>query len=253
MTILDRFRLDGQVALVTGGSRGLGLEIAVALAEVGARVALLARRAQYFEEARALLPDALPLVGNVALEADVHRAVAETTAAFGAPSVLVNAAGISWGASAMEMPVEKVQEVLAVNVVGSFLTAKAVAPAMRERGWGKIINIASLAGLQGTLPELLDAVGYSASKGGVIAMTRDLAAKWGRYGIRVNAIAPGFFRTKMTEKLLPRIEQIVAAATPLGRIGAPGEIAGAALFLATPASDYVTGVTLPVDGGQSAI
>lgn len=253
MTILDRFRLDGQVALITGGSRGLGLEIAVALAEVGARVALLARRAQYFEEARALLPDALPLLGNVALEADVHRAVAETTAAFGAPSVLVNAAGISWGASAMEMPVEKVQEVLAVNVVGSFLTAKAVAPAMRERGWGKIINIASLAGLQGTPPELLDAVGYSASKGGVIAMTRDLAAKWGRYGIRVNAIAPGFFRTKMTEKLLPRIEQIVAAATPLGRIGAPGEIAGAALFLATPASDYVTGVTLPVDGGQSAI
>jgi len=253
MTILDRFRLDGQVALVTGGSRGLGLEIAVALAEVGARVALLARRAQYFEEARALLPDALPLLGNVALEADVHRAVAETTAAFGAPSVLVNAAGISWGASAMEMPVEKVQEVLAVNVVGSFLTAKAVAPAMRERGWGKIINIASLAGLQGTPPELLDAVGYSASKGGVIAMTRDLAAKWGRYGIRVNAIAPGFFRTKMTEKLLPRIEQIVAAATPLGRIGAPGEIAGAALFLASPASDYVTGVTIPVDGGQSAI
>ena len=253
MTILDRFRLDGQVVLVTGGSRGLGLEIAVALAEVGARVALLARRAQYFEEARALLPDALPLLGNVALEADVQQAVAETTAAFGAPSVLVNAAGISWGASAMEMPVEKVQEVLAVNVVGSFLTAKAVAPAMRERGWGKIINIASLAGLQGTPPELLDAVGYSASKGGVIALTRDLAAKWGRYGIRVNAIAPGFFRTKMTEKLLPRIEQIVAAATPLGRIGAPGEIAGAALFLASPASDYVTGVTIPVDGGQSAI
>ena len=253
MTILDRFRLDGQVVLVTGGSRGLGLEIAVALAEVGARVALLARRAQYFEEARALLPDALPLLGNVALEADVQRAVAETTAAFGAPSVLVNAAGISWGASAMEMPVEKVQEVLAVNVVGSFLTAKAVAPAMRERGWGKIINIASLAGLQGTPPELLDAVGYSASKGGVIALTRDLAAKWGRYGIRVNAIAPGFFRTKMTEKLLPRIEQMVAAATPLGRIGAPGEVAGAALFLASPASDYVTGVTIPVDGGQSAI
>lgn len=253
MTILDRFRLDGQVALVTGGSRGLGLEIAVALAEVGARVALLARRAQYFEEARALLPDALQLLGNVALEADVQRAVAETTAAFGAPSVLVNAAGISWGASAMEMPVEKVQEVLAVNVVGSFLTAKAVAPAMRERGWGKIINIASLAGLQGTPPELLDAVGYSASKGGVIALTRDLAAKWGRYGIRVNAIAPGFFRTKMTEKLLPRIEQMVAAATPLGRIGAPGEVAGAALFLASPASDYVTGVTIPVDGGQSAI
>jgi gluconate 5-dehydrogenase len=253
MNILDRFRLDGQVALITGGSRGLGLEIAVALAEAGARVALVARRAQYFEEARAVLPGALQVLGNVALEADVQRAVAETTAALGAPSVLVNAAGISWGATAMEMPVEKVQEVLAVNVVGSFLTARAVAPAMRARGWGKIVNVASIAGLVGTPPQLLDAVGYSASKGGMLAMTRDLAAKWGQYGIRVNAIAPGFFLTKMTEKILPRIESLVASATPLGRIGAPGEVAGAALFLASPASDYVTGITLPVDGGQTAI
>lgn len=253
MSILDRFGLDGRVALVTGGSRGLGLEIAVALAEAGARVALTARRAELFAEATAALPDALQILGNVAVEADVHRVAGEVATRLGPPSILVNAAGISWGAPAMEMPVEKVQEVLAVNLVGAFLFSRAVAPAMRQAGYGKIVNVASIAGLKGTSADLVDAVGYSASKGGLIAMTRDLAAKWGGYGIRVNALAPGFFRTRMTERLLPRIERFVEQGTPLGRIGAPGEVAGAALFLASPASDYVTGVTLPVDGGQSAV
>ncbi|HEX9895816.1 MAG TPA: SDR family oxidoreductase [Gemmatimonadales bacterium] len=253
MPVLDLFQLQGRVALVTGGSRGLGLEIGVALAQAGARVALLARRAELFAEARATLPDAIQLLGNVALKADVDRAVAETTERLGPPAILVNAAGISWGAPAMEMPVEKVQEVLMVNLVGAFLCAQATAPRMREQGYGKIINVASIAGLKGTAPELLDAVGYSASKGGLIALTRDLAAKWGQYGIRVNALAPGYFLSRMTEKLLPRIEPYLNAHTPLGRIGAPGELAGAALFLASPASDYITGVTLPVDGGLAAV
>src|SRR4029453_19062669 len=154
---------------------------------------------------------------------------------------------------AMEMPLEKMHEVLTVNVVGAFLCAQVVAPHMRDAGYGKIINVASIAGIRGTHPQLLDAVGYSASKGGLIALTRDLAAKWGPHGIRVNALAPGYFRTRMTEKLLPRIEARVAAETPLGRIGAPGELAGAALFLASPASDYIPGVTLPVDGGMAAV
>lgn len=253
MSTLARFRLDGRVALVTGGSRGLGLEIAVALSEAGARVALMARRAEYFAEAEAALPGAVRVLGSVAAPADARRAVAETASVLGPPDILVNAAGISWGAPALDMPLEKMQEVLMVNVVGAFLMSQAAAPHMQSRGYGKILNIASIAGLKGTPPELLDAVGYSASKGGLIAMTRDLAAKWGPSGIRVNALAPGFFRTRMTEKLLPRIEAYVGAHTPLGRIGAPGELAGAALFLASPASDYVTGVTLPVDGGQSAV
>jgi len=253
MTTLDRFRLDGRVALVTGGSRGLGLEIPVAFAEAGARVALLARRARFFDEARAVLPDALQLLGNVADEHDVRHAVEATTGALGAPDILVNAAGISWGAPAMEMPLEKVQEVLAVNVAGAFLCARAVAPAMRERGWGRIINVASIAGLKGTPPELMDAVGYSASKGGLIALTRDLAAKWGRYGIRVNALAPGFFPTRMSERIIERGQEYISRLAPLGRVGQPGELAGAALFLASPASDYVTGIVLPVDGGLSAV
>jgi len=252
MSTLDSFRLDGRVALVTGGSRGLGLEIAVALAEAGARVALMARRPQYFEDARAALPEALQLLGNVAEEADVRRAVEAVTGALGPPDILVNAAGISWGAPAMTMPVEKIHEVLAVNLGGAFLCARHVAPAMRERGWGKIINVASIAGLKGTPPEVMDAAGYSASKGGLIALTRDLAVKWGRYGIRVNALAPGFFLTRMSQKLIEHGGEYINRLTPLGRIGNPGELAGAALFLASPASDYVTGVTLPVDGGLSA-
>jgi NAD(P)-dependent dehydrogenase (short-subunit alcohol dehydrogenase family) len=253
MSTLDRFRLDGHVALVTGGSRGLGLEIAVALAEAGARVALMARRAQYFEQAKAELPDALQLLGNVADETEVRQAVEATTGALGAPDILVNAAGISWGAPAMEMPIEKFHEVLAVNVGGAFLCARHVAPAMRERGWGKIINVASIAGLKGTPPEVMDAAGYSASKGGLIALTRDLAVKWGRFGIRVNALAPGFFPTRMSERVIERGGEYINRLTPLGRVGHSGELAGAALFLASPASDYVTGAVLPVDGGYSAV
>jgi gluconate 5-dehydrogenase len=253
VTVLQKFDLSGRTALVTGGSRGLGLEIAVALAESGAKVALMARRPQYFDEAKAALPDSPQLLGSVSSREDVARVVQETTARLGPPTILVNAAGISWGAPAIDMPVEKVQEVLNVNVVGALICAQAVAPGMRDAGWGKIVNIASVAGLVGTPPGTLDAVGYSASKGGLIAMTRDLAAKWGPWGIRVNALAPGFFPTRMTEKVIPRINDFVKAWTPLGRVGEMGELAGAALFLASPASDYVTGVTLPVDGGMTAV
>jgi NAD(P)-dependent dehydrogenase (short-subunit alcohol dehydrogenase family) len=231
---LERFRLDGKAALVTGGSRGLGLEAALALQEAGARVAVLARRARYLEEAKeALGEDALYLEGDVRDE--------------------VNAAGISWGAPSLEMPVEKVREVLEVNLVGAFLASRVAARRMKARGYGKIVHIASVAGLKGEHPEVLDAVGYTASKGGLIALTRDLAVKWGRWGIRVNALAPGFFPTRMTEKVLPRIEPLLQATLPLGRPGRPGELGGAVLFLASPASDYITGAVLPVDGGATAL
>ena len=251
---LEKFRLDGKAALVTGGSRGLGLEAALALKEAGAKVAVVARRASFFEEARkALGEDALYLEGDVRDEARLEAIAQEVEEKLGPLTVLVNAAGVSWGAPSLEMPVEKVREVLEVNLVGAFLASRVAARRMKERGYGKIVHIASVAGLKGEYPEVLDAVGYSASKGGLIALTRDLAVKWGRWGIRVNALAPGFFRTRMTEKVLPRAEAFLKATLPLGRPGAPGELGGAVLFLASPASDYVTGAVLPVDGGATAL
>ena len=251
---LEKFRLDGKAALVTGGSRGLGLEAALALKEAGAKVAVMARRASFFEEARAQLgEDALYLEGDVRDEARLEAIAEEVEEKLGPLTVLVNAAGITWGAPSLEMPVEKVREVLEVNLVGAFLASRVAARRMKERGYGKIVHIASVAGLKGEYPEVLDAVGYSASKGGLIALTRDLAVKWGRWGIRVNALAPGFFPTRMTEKVLPRTEAFLKATLPLGRPGAPGELGGAVLFLASPASDYVTGAVLPVDGGATAL
>ena len=250
---LEKFRLDGKVALVTGGSRGLGLEAALALKEAGAKVAVLARRASFFEEAKKHLGEALYLEGDVRDEGRLLAAVNQVERELGPLTILVNAAGISWGAPSWEMPVEKVREVLEVNLVGAFLASRAAAQRMRERGYGKIIHIASVAGLKGEYPEVLDAVGYSASKGGLIALTRDLAVKWGRWGIRVNALAPGFFPTRMTEKVLPKAEAFLKATLPLGRPGKPGELGGAVLFLASPASDYITGAILPVDGGATAL
>ncbi|ETN88986.1 SDR family oxidoreductase [Thermus sp. NMX2.A1] len=250
---LEQFRLNGKVALVTGGSRGLGLEAALALKEAGAKVAVLARRASFFEEAKKHLGEALYLEGDVRDEERLLEVVDQVERELGPLTILVNAAGISWGAPSWEMPVEKVREVLEVNLVGAFLASRAAAQRMRERGYGKIIHIASVAGLKGEYPEVLDAVGYSASKGGLIALTRDLAVKWGRFGIRVNALAPGFFPTRMTEKVLPKAEAFLKATLPLGRPGKPGELGGAVLFLASPASDYITGAILPVDGGATAL
>ncbi|AWR86893.1 SDR family oxidoreductase [Meiothermus taiwanensis] len=249
MKVLEQFNLQGKTALVTGGSRGLGLEIACGLREAGARVALLARRESFFAEALKLIPDAMPIVGNVQDEGSLEAAFARV----GPVDILVNAAGVTWGQDALEVPVEKIREVLDINVTGAFLASRIAARGMKARGYGKILNIASVAGLAGSPSEVMDAAAYSASKGALIALTRDLAVKWGPFGIRVNALAPGFFPTRMTEKLLARTEELVRERTPLGRIGKTGELAAAALYLCSPASDYVTGQVLAVDGGMTAL
>ncbi len=249
MNILEQFSLHGKTALVTGGSRGLGLEIAYGLHQAGARVALLARRESFFAEALKLIPEAMAIVADVQDEASLEAAFAQV----GPVDILVNAAGITWGQDALEVPVEKVRQVLDVNITGAFLASRIAARGMKARGYGKILNVASVAGLAGSPSEIMDAAAYSASKGGLIALTRDLAVKWGPFGIRVNALAPGFFPTRMTEKLLPRIEALVQARTPLGRVGQSGELAAAALYLCSPASDYVTGQVLAVDGGMTAL
>jgi len=253
----DLFSLQGQSALVTGGSRGLGLEIAQGLGQMGARIAIVARRREWLDAAVQSLGgldiDAIALEGNVAHASDVERVTRETEDAFGRIDILVNAAGRTWGAPVTEMPLEKWHEVMEANATGTFLFCQAVGRGMIERSFGRIINLASVAGLVGTPPEILDTLGYVASKGAIVAMTRDLAAKWAKHGITVNAIAPGFFPTRMTETIIAQAEDRIRKTIPMGRLGKPGELKGVAVFLASPAASYVTGQVIAVDGGITAI
>ena len=257
-TIRELFDLSGRVALVTGGGRGLGEQIARGLAQAGAAVALGSRRREACEAvARELAAEhgarTLALRLDVSSEDEVRAAVDRVEAELGPVDLLVNNAGTSWGAPAVDMPLEAWRKVMEVNVAGAFLCSREVGRRLIARGApGAILNVASVSGLMGTAPEVLDAVGYSASKGAVIAMTRDLAVKWARHGIRVNAVAPGFFPTKMTEVVLARAEERIGRSVPLGRLGGDDELMGAALFLLSPAAGYVTGQVLAVDGGLTA-
>ena len=257
MDVKALFDLTGKVALVTGGSRGLGLEIAQGLGEAGAAVAITARREQWLASAKADLKahqiQCLALTCDVSQPNQVEGTLAATVAQFGRIDILVNNAGISWAEPAITMSLEKWRSVLDTNVTGCFLMSQAAGRAMILGGRGGAnVNIASIAGLVGTAPDVLDAIGYSASKGAIISLTRDLAVKWARHGIRVNAIAPGFFDTRLTTHVLERSRSDIEQSTPMGRIGRPGELKGVALFLASAASDYVTGQVLAVDGGTSA-
>lgn len=244
----------GRVALVTGGSRGLGEEIAEGLAEAGASLMLLARReAGLMETVERMRSSGFRCEGMVcdaASATSVRAAVEKTVAVYDRIDFLVNNAGISWGAPAEEMPLEKWQAVLDVNLTGAFLFAQAVAPGMIARRRGAILNVASIAGMR-AMPAGLPAAGYVASKGGLIALTRELAAKWGPHGIRVNAVAPGFFPSRMSEKVLARMQAEIERDIPLGRVGRPGELKGAAVFLLSDAASYITGQTLAIDGGST--
>lgn len=257
MNVRALFDLSGKVALVTGGSRGLGEEMALGLGEAGAAVAITARRDAWLRPTEEALKghgiDVLAMSCDVSKADQVEAAVAAVLDRFGTIDILINNAGISWGAPADSMPHDKWQAVLDVNVTGSFFMSQVVGRHLIQRGrGGKIINVASIAGLVGTPSGVLDAVGYSASKGAVIALTRDLAVKWAPHGITVNAIAPGFFPTRMTQGVLERSQQYVEQTIPMGRVGRPGELKGVALFLASAASDYITGQVIVVDGGVTA-
>jgi len=252
-TVLDRFRLDGKVAIVTGASAGLGVAIAQALAEAGADVSLGARRLDGLKETQALVENAgrraLAVQSDIAEPADCRRLVDETIAEFGRVDILVNNAGIGRAISAFKETPDSFDEILRVNVRGSFLVAQAAAEKMTVGG--SIINISSIMAFRSVgAPQ----ASYMASKAALLGMTKDLAQQWGgRKGIRVNAIAPGIFKTEMTSHFFDDLMAAQGPRIPLGRAGDPAELAAAVLYLASPASSYVTGETLVVDGGRTIL
>jgi gluconate 5-dehydrogenase len=258
MHVSRLFDLSGMSGIVTGGARGLGEEIAEGLAEAGCSIMLAARNKAALRSAAERFRTrgfrCETSVCDVTDPSDVERTVADTLEAFGKIDVVVNNAGATWIGPAEDMPIEKWRTVLDTNLTGAFLFSQAAGRSMIARRQGRIINIASIAGLKGVMPSGIHYAGYVASKGGLIALTRELAAKWAQYDIRVNAIAPGFFPSEMTEDLIAeKGEAAMAGSVPLKRIGRRGELKGVAVFLAAAASSYITGQTIVVDGGRTAV
>lgn len=256
MHIDKLFDLKGKTAIVTGGGRGLGEMIAESYAEAGANVVVCSRRLEACEEVSENLKKmgvgSLAFKCDVSNPDDINHVVEETLKEFGQIDILVNNSGATWGAPFLEMPLDKWQRVMDVNATGTFLFSQAVTAHMKERKQGKIINIASVAGLKGGEEGLMDTVGYNASKGAVISFTTDLGVKLAKYNIQVNGIAPGWFPTKMSKGLLDQYGDAFKQRNPSRRFGTDTDLKGLALFLATKASDYVVGQTIVVDGGQTS-
>ncbi|MBC7699688.1 SDR family oxidoreductase [Aquabacterium sp.] len=252
------FDLTGRTALITGGSRGLGLQMAHALGEAGAKVLVSSRKAADLDEAVASLKaagiDASFIAADAGKPDDINRLADEALAQLGHVDILINNAGASWGAPAQEHPLEAWDKVMNLNVRGYFLLSQAIGKrSMIPRKSGRIINVASIAGLGGN-PPFMQTIAYNTSKGAVVNFTRALACEWGHLGIRVNAIAPGFFPSKMTAGLLSMAgEDNIAKGAPLMRIGDDEDLKGVTLLFASDAGKHITGQILPVDGGVSAL
>ncbi len=259
MSVRALFDLTGKTAIVTGGSRGIGLQMASALGEMGARVALTARKQNELDAARAELEhggiECLTIAGDLSDFGAIPGMVTTVLDRWGQIDILVNNAGCSWGAPAEDYPDDGWNKVMNLNVDAQFFLCREVGKrSMLPRKSGKIINIASIAGLYGNPPEWgLQTIAYNTSKGALINLTRALAAEWGRYNINVNAICPGFFPSKMSKVTLDRIGASVVALTPLGRLGGDEDLKGAIAYLASDASRHVTGQALAVDGGCTAV
>jgi gluconate 5-dehydrogenase len=254
MSVKDLFQLDGKVALITGGSRGLGLQMAEALGEMGCRVAITARKADELAGAKAHLQgrgiDVRTVVNDLQQFDGIPGLVDQVMSAHGHIDILINNAGATWGAAAEDYPDEAWNKVMNLNVNAPFFLAREVGKrSMIPRRAGKIINIASVAGLKGSPPGM-NTIAYNTSKAAAINLTRALAAEWRKYNINVNAICPGFFPSKMSAGLLDRLEDSIVARTPLRRLGGDEDLMGPVVFLASEASRHVTGQYLAVDGGS---
>lgn len=255
-SVQQLFDLTGRVAIITGGSRGLGQEFAEGLGEAGAALMLCARREQWLAPAlEALRGRGFRAEGRICDVADpkqVDDVVSATVDAYGRIDILINNAGVSWGERPETMSVDRWKSVLDTNLTGAFLFAQAAGRVMLKAGSGSIINIASVAGLRSAThgPHY---AGYVASKAGLMGLTRELAASWGPQGIRVNAIAPGFFHSRLADPVIQQVEPEIQRRQPIPRVGNAGELKGVALFLASDASSYITGQTIIVDGGGSIV
>ena len=257
-TVQQLFDLTGKTALVTGGSRGLGLQMAHALGEAGAKIMISSRKAEDLERAVAELQDAgidaRWIAADCAQETEIERLANETLHRMGDVDILVNNAGASWGAPAEDHPLAAWDKVMNLNVRGYFLLSQAIArKSMIARRSGRIINIASISGLNGN-PSEMKTIAYNTSKGAVINFTRALGAEWGAYNITVNAICPGFFPSRMTAATIKAMgEENMAAAAPLKRLGDDEDLKGVCLLFASDAGKHITGQWLAVDGGVSAV
>jgi len=252
------FDLTGRTALVTGGSRGLGLAMAHALGEMGAKLAIVARKTDELSAAAAALAaqgyEVFSTVCDLARAETIEPMVETVADELGPVDILVNNAGTSWGAPAEDYPLDGWRKVIDVNLTGTWLATQAVARhSMIPRRYGRIVNIASAAGLKGSRPTGLRAIAYYTSKGGIVNFTRALAGEWGQYGITVNAICPGFIPTKMTARVLEKIGEAALAATPLQRLGTEDDLKGLVVLLASEAGRHISGQAIAVDGGATSV
>lgn len=256
-TIRQLFDLGGKTALITGGSRGLGLQMAEALGEQGARLVITSRKQNELDEAVAHLKqrgiDVIAVASDLSKETSVAPLVDTAMKQLGHIDILINNAGATWGSPAEDHPLDAWDKVMNLNVRSIFLLSQAVGKqSMIPRRYGRIVNIASIAGLSGNGPDM-QTLAYNTSKAAVINFTRTLAGEWGKYGITVNALAPGFFPSKMSRGLLEKMGDVAAERAPLRRLGDDEDLKGAVLLFATDAGKHITGQTLAVDGGVSAI
>ncbi|MGZ8833933.1 MAG: glucose 1-dehydrogenase, partial [Thermoanaerobaculia bacterium] len=255
-TIQQLFDLTGRVAIVTGGSRGLGFEIAEGLGEAGASLMLCARREQWLTPAiDEMRKRGVRVEGKLCDVTDpkqVESVVSDTIAKFGKVDILINNAGVSWGERPEVMSLEQWKRVLDTNLTGSFLFAQAAGREMLKAKSGAIVNVASVSGLKSSThgPHF---AGYAASKAGLMGLTRELAASWGPEGIRVNAIAPGYFHSRLADPVINIVEPSIKQRNPIPRVGNAGEIKGAVVFLASNASSYITGQIIVIDGGSTIV